>query len=128
MSIRKVLLQLAFLFLLVNLVCGLFFKGLQLLGVDPYVLMAGNLIVVSLTIVSFYLLLTGMKSSSTSGFLSTVLSSFMLKLLVAVVIVTLYSKLTSTSMNMPAILISMFLYLVYMFIELKGLLSLTKKK
>jgi hypothetical protein len=69
-----------------------------------------------------------MKSSSTSGFLSTVLSSFMLKLLAAVAIIFIYSKLTPTSMNMPAILISMFLYLVYMFIELKGLLSLTTKK
>jgi hypothetical protein len=52
----------------------------------------------------------------------------MLKLLAAVAIIFTYSKLTPTSMNMPAILISMFLYLVYMFIELKGLLSLTKKK
>ena len=128
MSIRKILQQIALLFLLVNLVCGLFFKGLQSLGVDPYVLMAGNLIVVVLTIVSFYLLFTGMKSTSTSGFLSTVLSSFMLKLLAAVAIIFMYSKLTPTSMNMPAILISMFLYLIYMFIELKGLLSLTKKK
>lgn len=128
MRIRNILQQIAILFLLVNLVCGLFFKGLQSLGVDPYVLMAGNLIVVVLTIISFYLLFSGMKSTSTSGFLSTVLGSFMLKLVAAVVIIFIYSKITSTSMNMPSILISMFLYLIYMFIELKGLLSLNKRR
>jgi hypothetical protein len=128
MSIRKTLQQIALLFLLVNLVCGFFFKGLISLGVDPYVLMTGNLIVVMLTVVSFYMLFSGMKSSTTSGFLSTVLGSFMLKMIAAVAIIFLYSTLATSSMNMPAIVISMFLYLIYMFIELKGLLSMTKKK
>ena len=128
MKIRKTLLQIALLFLLVNLVCGLFFKGLQTLGVDPYILMTGNLIVVVLTVISFYMLFSGMKSSTTSGFLSTVLGSFMLKLIAAVVIVFVYSKLAPDSMNMHSIVISLFLYLVYMFIELKGILSMTSKK
>jgi hypothetical protein len=128
MSIRKPLWQIALLFLLVNLVCGIFFKGLQSLGVDPYVLMAGNLIVVILTVISFYLLFSGLKSSSTSGFLSYVLGSFMLKLIMAVGIISLYSTLVHGATNTPSILISMFLYLIYMFIELKGLLSLSSKK
>jgi len=128
MRIRKTLLQIALLFLLVNLICGLFFKGLQSNGVDPYILMTGNLIVVILTIISFYMLFSGMKSSSTSGFLSTVLGSFMLKLIAAVAIIFVYSKLAHASMNMPSIVISLFLYLVYMFIELKGILSMTPKK
>ena len=128
MNTRKTLQQIAFLFLIVNVVCGLFFNGLKTLGIDPYVLMTGNLIVVILTIISFYMLFSGMKSSSTSGFLSNVLGSFMLKLIAAVAIILIYSKLAPASMNMPSIIISLFLYLVYMFIELKGLLSLTPKK
>ncbi len=128
MILRKTLMQIAGIFLLVNLLCGLFFSTLEHAGIDPFVLMMGNVIVVFLTLISFYILQLGLTSTSTSGFMSSVLSSFMLKLMMAVLIIFLYSRLVHGSMNIPSIIISMLLYLIYMFIEMKGLLAISKKK
>ena len=127
MILRKVLQPILLLFFGVNIFCGFSFQWLYKNGLDPYVLMTGNLIVCALTLISFYLLYKGLTAKSTTGFLSSVYSSFLLKLFIAGIIVVLYSKIAGPKMNMPAVFTSMVLYLVYMFIELRGLLTIIKK-
>ena len=109
-----------------NVFCAALFSWIRSTGMDPDVLLVGNLIVCLLTLLSFYLLYNGLKAKSTAGFLSSVYSSFLIKLFVAGIIVFVYSKMSGGKMNMPGVFSSMFLYLVYMFIELKGLLTLIK--
>jgi hypothetical protein len=126
MILRKVLQPIVGLFILVNSVCGLLFKWLQAKGLDPFVFMTGNIIVCLLTLVSFYMLYKGMKAKTTVQFMSSVYGSFLMKLVVCGLVVVLYATL-AVSVNSPAIFASLFLYLVYTFIEMKGLLLLLKK-
>ncbi len=126
MILRKVLQPILGLFILVNSVCGLLFKWLQTKGLDPFVFMTGNIIVCLLTLVSFYMLYKGMKAKTTLQFMSSVYGSFLMKLVVCGLVVVLYATLSDV-VNSPAIFASLFLYLVYTFIEMKGLLLLLKK-
>ncbi|MFN5421851.1 MAG: hypothetical protein ACK5AO_01175 [bacterium] len=124
---NKALRSIAFLFIVVCLIIVIAFKWLASAGLDPVVLLSGNLIVFLLTMSSFYLIKRGLGSTSTSGFLSSVYSSFIMKLVIAGLVVFIYVKLSGEQMNVPAVLASMFLYLLYTFIEVKGLLLLVKK-
>ncbi len=124
--LRKALRPILILFIAVNVFCAVLFNWIRSTGINPDVLLVGNLIVCMLTYLSFYLLYKGLKAKSTAGFLSSVYSSFLIKLFVAGIIVFVYAKMSAGNMNMPAVFTSMVLYLVYMFIELKGLLTLIK--
>lgn len=126
MILRKVLQPIVGLFIAVNSVCGLLFSWLQGKGLDPFVLMSGNLIVCLLTLISFYMLYKGMKAKTTVQFMSSVYGSFLMKLVVCGLVVVLYATL-STTVNSPAIFASLFLYLMYTFIEMRGLLMMIKK-
>ena len=124
--LRKALRPVLILFAAVNIFCAALFSWIRSTGMDPDVLLMGNLIVCLLTLLSFYLLYNGLNAKSTAGFLSSVYSSFLIKLFVAGMIVFVYSKISDGKMNIPGVFASMVLYLVYMFIELKGLLTLIK--
>jgi hypothetical protein len=128
MTTRKALLPILGLFIAVNVLCMFFTTWLTNLDVDVNVLRTGNIIVCALTLVSFYMLYRGLKAKSTTGFLSSVYGSFIVKLIIAGIIVVVYSKASNGKMNMPAVFACMFLYLFYMFIELRGLLLFVKNK
>jgi hypothetical protein len=69
----------------------------------------------------------GLTATSTTGFLSSVYGSFIMKLFFVGLVVVVYVKLSGDQMNVPAVFTSMVLYLLYTFIEVKGLLLLVKK-
>lgn len=124
---RKVLQPVVVLFVLVNVLCAILFRWLPSVGMDPIVLLAGNLLVFVLTLLSCYLMKTGLTATSTTGFLSSVYGSFIMKLFFVGLVVVVYVKLSGDQMNVPAVFTSMVLYLLYTFIEVKGLLLLVKK-
>lgn len=115
------------LFVLVNVLCAILFRWLPSVGMDPIVLLAGNLLVFVLTLLSCYLMKNGLTATSTTGFLSSVYGSFIMKLFFVGLVVVVYVKLSGDQMNVPAVFTSMVLYLLYTFIEVKGLLLLVKK-
>ena len=126
-KIKKVLQSILLLFILVNILCAAVFNWLLSVGFDPVVLLFGNLFICLLTLFSFYLMKNGLQSTSTSGFLSSVYGSFIMKLFIAGIVVFVYVKVSGDNMNVPAVFTSMVLYLLYTFIEVKGLLLLVKK-
>jgi FtsH-binding integral membrane protein len=69
----------------------------------------------------------GMKASTTAGFLRSVYGSFMLKLLLAAIVVFGYAFLYKEQINKPSLFTCMFLYLVYTFLEIRTLLKISKK-
>jgi hypothetical protein len=111
MKLRKSLFPILILFVVVNLMGFLAPAPLGSLDVNVEVLLLGNLLVCSLTLFSFW----------------TVYGSFILKLVVAAGVVVVYAKIKGAAMNNSGIFACLFLYLVYTFLEIKGLLLLIKK-
>jgi hypothetical protein len=127
MKVRKALFPIIVLFAIVNLLGFLLPGPLDSLDVNVEVLLLGNLFVSSITLFSFWMLFRGLKASSTHSFMTSVYGSFIIKLVVSALIVVSYAKKAGSEMNTPGVFASMFLYLIYTFLEIKGLLDLSKK-
>jgi hypothetical protein len=128
MNLRKALRPIWLLFIVVNFIGLVFYKQLKTAGIDADVLIAGNIFVFNLTIVSFYMLNRGLNAKTTFNFMSAVYGSFLMKLVVGAGAVVLYVLYAGEQKNLPAVFASMFLYLFYTFLEIKGLLELLKQK
>jgi hypothetical protein len=127
MKVRKALFPILVLFVIVNLFGFLLPGTLGALDVNVEVLLMGNLFVSTITLFSFWMLFRGLRASTTHSFMSSVYGSFIIKLVVSALIVVAYAKRAGDTMNTPGIFGSMFLYMIYTFLEIKGLLDLSKK-
>jgi hypothetical protein len=128
MNLRKALRPIYIVFIIINIVALVLYKQLKSAGVDADVLMTGNIFVFTLTVISFYMLNKGLNAKTTFNFMSAVYGSFMMKLVVGAAAVVVYVLYAGEQKNLPAVFASMFLYLFYTFLEIKGLLELLKKK
>ncbi|MEY3152207.1 MAG: hypothetical protein ACK5F9_08750 [Bacteroidota bacterium] len=115
------------LFLLVNIFTVVFYRTFLSIETDPNVLLIGNAYICILTLVSYWFMAAGAQSKSTVQFTSSVYGSFLIKMVLAVLIVVIYSKLAGKKMNSNGIIGCLFLYLIYMFLEVRGLMSLFRK-
>jgi H+/gluconate symporter-like permease len=128
MAARKSLFPLFLLFVSINGLSILFRRRLEPLGFDVNLLIVANLILCALTFVSFYILYKGMKASTTAGFLKSVYGSFLLKLILVAGLVFGYVMTNRDGVNKPSLIASMFLYLVYTFVETRSLLKISRRK
>ena len=127
MKLRKALRPIIIFFAAVNIVTASLYSTLSKMGFDADVFLVGNLFICLLTLVSFWMMHNGLQSKSTAGFMSSVYGSFIIKLVLAALVVVAYAQWKGNAMNTPALLFSMFTYLVYTYLEVKGLLALVKK-
>ena len=127
MKLRKALRPIIIFFAVVNILTASLYSTLNKMGLDADVFLVGNLFICMLTLVSFWMMHNGLQSKSTAGFMSSVYGSFIIKLVLAALVVVAYAQWKGNAMNTPALLSSMFTYLVYSYFEVKGLLALVKK-
>ena len=125
--IPKPLRSVLWLFVIVNIFTVVFYSGFKKIDTDPNVFLIGNVYLCIITLFSYWFMSNGSKSKSTVQFTSAVYGSFLMKLMFSVLIVIIYSKWAGSNMNSNGIMGCLFLYLVYMFLEVKGLMSLFRK-
>jgi hypothetical protein len=128
MKIRKALLPIAILFIVVNTLCLSLGGRLRTMGLDTEVLILGNLAVFAVTGLSAWILLRGLRTAKTMAFIRSVYTSFIVKFFLVAVAVLVYAWLAGDALNRPAVFLTMFLYLLYTFLEVKVLLTLMKEK
>jgi hypothetical protein len=125
--IPKPLRPIIWLFLVINIFTSVFYRTFTSIDVDPNILLIGNAYICIITLVSYWFMSTGSKSKSTVQFTSSVYGSFLMKLVLSVLIIVIYSKIAGKNMNSNGITGCLFLYLAYMFLEVRGLMSLFRK-
>ncbi len=125
--IPKPLRPIIWLFLVINIFTSVFYRTFTSIDVDPNILLIGNAYICIITLVSYWFMSTGSKSKSTVQFISSVYGSFLMKLVLSVLIIVIYSKIAGKNMNSNGIIGCLFLYLAYMFLEVRGLMSLFRK-
>ena len=128
MTSRRFFSPVFLLFFIVNAFMIGFRARLEKWGFDIEVMLIGNLVLCVITLLSFYMLNKGLQATSTAGFLRSVYGSFMIKLFLVAALVFGYVLLNKENINKPALFTCMFLYLVYTFVEIRGLLKLSKEK
>ncbi len=125
--IPKPLRPIIWLFLVINIFTSVFYRTFTSIDVDPNILLIRNAYICIITLVSYWFMSTGSKSKSTVQFTSSVYGSFLMKLVLSVLIIVIYSKIAGKNMNSNGIIGCLFLYLAYMFLEVRGLMSLFRK-
>lgn len=125
---RKSLIPIVVLFFAVALVALWMGDRLEAWGFDPMLLFAGNLFLYLLTLASWFLLVKGMKAKDTAGFLGSFYGSFLMKFLLVAVVAFAYLSSVRENVNKPSFFTCMGLYLVYMALETRAVLSTSKRK
>ena len=128
MNLRNSLRPIWLLFIGINFLGLVFYKQLKTVGVNTDVFQAGHVFVFTLTIISFYLLNKGLNAKTTFNFMSSVYGSFLMKLVFGAAAVVGYVMYAGEEKNLPAVFANLFLYLFYTFLEMRGLLEISKKK
>ena len=120
-------LPLLFVFLFVSSSSVVFGKELTKYHIDLNMVIIGNIILFSVTLLSFLLYQKALLADNTQAFLRNVYSGMMIKFFVCISATFIYVLTTGNAVNRPALFILMFLYLLYTFMETALLLKRSRQ-
>ena len=127
-SQKKVAIPLLLLFVFINAFLLLATNFLLKFGADKAVLIWANLICFLLNIVALFLSTKSLQNKNPNVFIRAVMGGMVIKMFVFVAAVLVYVIQTGSAYNKPAVIISLFFYLIYMVVEVAIVLKLNKKK
>lgn len=110
-------LPLLLVFLFVSSSSVVFGKVLARYHIDQIMLITGNIILFSVTLLSFLLYQRALMAGNTQIFLRNVYSGMMIKFFVCISATFIYVLSIGNGVNRPALFILMFLYFLYTFME-----------
>jgi ACR3 family arsenite efflux pump ArsB len=119
------------LFLLFIAFTALFIAGKNWLAkwsINQDVVIIGNLLMLLITLVSYLILLRGLKSANPHAFVRAVYGSFIIKFFVIAITAFVYIMIAQKNVSKGALIVSMVIYLIYTFIEVSVLTKLLKQK
>ncbi len=97
-------------------------------GFDQSVLIIANLLIVAVTLFSFFLAKKNLTSSNPHAFVNGVYKSILVKLFICIAAAAIYIVMTDGKVNKPALFTAMALYLLYSFLEVSLLQRQLKEK
>jgi ACR3 family arsenite efflux pump ArsB len=118
------------LFLLFSVFTGFFVGGKSMLvkwNAAQDVLIIGNILLLLITLCSYLLLYRGLQSANTQAFIRMIYTSFIVKFFIIIAAVFIYA-VSAKELNKAGIIICMFIYLIYTFVEVSALTKLLKRK
>ena len=124
----KLFLPLFIVYLAITLFSIVTKNRLEAMQVDVAVVRVANTFLLILSIFSLLFQYRGMQDANPNVFIRRVMGSLLLKMLVCVGAILMYHFLSGGQMNNRAILVSLFLYLVYLIVEVWILMNLNRKK
>ena len=115
-------------FILLN---ALFVVGRSMLvkwGIEPSVVIVGNLILFAVNLISFFLSRRALNSENPNVFVRAMYASVMIKLFTCIMAAFVYFMQAKQNVNKPGLYVCMGLYIVYTLIEVSTLTKLLRKK
>lgn len=107
----------------------LFLSGfLKKYGIDTNVLLAANGIFLLLNIIVFQIQKKALSHPNPNVFIRSVMGGMMLKMIVCAIAVLSYVLSIGTGYNKRSVFISLFIYLIYLAVEVATLMRLNNKK
>jgi len=127
-SPRRFLLPLFLLFVIVGLAVFLLGSFLEKNHISALVLQGANLLLFVVAILSFFIQRKGLHNKNPNVFVRSVMGSMMIKMLFCVVAVIIYVYISGDGFNKRAVFISLFLYLVYLAVEVRAVMKMNMNK
>lgn len=125
---QKLLQPLILLFLLLN--GGLFFvnENLTKWGLQYKFLIVANLIFFIISIIAFLMQKKALKNTNPNVFIRSVMGGMLIKMAICIVAVAVYAIVFKNNFSSNSILAAMFLYLVYLGVEVAVATKLNRQK
>lgn len=123
----KNLLPLIFIFFLFVALSFAFSSVLKSHHIDPYVIIGSNVFFLLISFFSMAIQLRGMQHKNPHVFVRSVMSGMLMKMVLCVAAVIVYSYASGDAFNKKGIFISLFLYLIYLAVEVSIIMKLNKK-
>ncbi len=124
----KGLLPLTLLFLLLMAATALLSGRLNQAGFDTRVLFGSNILFYSISVISYFLQLKGMRNSNSHVFVRSVMGAMMLKMLVCLAATFAYVTMAGDQFSKRAVFLALLLYLVYLAVEVYTVMKMNRKK
>lgn len=115
-------------FLIVTLLINTSTNFLLRYNINHQFLNAANLFLLSISIFSMILQLKAMGNKNPNVFIRSVMSSMLLKMFCSMIAIGLYVYTSRNNFNKKGVFISLFLYLIYLSVEVFTLIKLNNKK
>ncbi len=126
MKILKLISPVIILFGLLTVIIAVAREWAAGLGLDPDLLLVGNIFLCVLSLLSFLLLYRSVKTPSPQSFIRNFYISFLVKFILVASASLIYA-LSAEKINRLSVIICMVLYLIYTFIELRIILKESKQ-
>lgn len=125
---RKTFLPILLAFPIISGLILAFKTFLQKYGFDIKFLLIANLLLLTLSLASFFLQRKGLQSANPHFFVRTVYISMIIKMFICMIAVTAYFFTSASNVNKPSLFTSMGIYLLYTAIEVAALNKSIRKK
>jgi uncharacterized membrane protein len=127
-SNKKIILPLLLLFVIFstafNLTRGLLAKW----GIDSDVLIVANIIFFLISIIAFFMQKKALNNANPNVFVRSVMGGMLIKMFVVITAVIVYRLVAGNSVSKVSVFASMFLYLLYLGVEVAIITKLNKQK
>ena len=124
---NRVVMPLVAIFIILSGLLLVFSKSLQEKNVDTTVLLAANGLFFILNIIVFLTQKKAIGHSNANVFVRTVIAGMMIKMFACAIAVLAYVVLTGPGYNKKAVFISLFIYLIYLVVEVGTIIRLNKR-
>ena len=122
------LMPLVIIFTMISGLLVVFSKKLQSAGFDTDVLIYANIILFSLSVISYFMQARGLKNSNPNVFIRSVMGGMIMKMFACIIAVFIYVQSSGGDYNRKAIFTALCLYLVYLAVEVSVVMKLNKRK
>ncbi|HTB51728.1 MAG TPA: hypothetical protein VK718_03050 [Ferruginibacter sp.] len=126
--VLKKLVPLFIVFILFTMLPFLLQAVVTKLGLDKNVLLAANLLFFILGIGTFFIQRKALQNSNPNVFIRSVMSVMMIKMFVCIIAVLVYVLAMSDVYSTSSIFASLFLYFIYLIVEVTMMLKLNNQK
>ena len=123
----KKALPFVYLFIILNTIFLLFGNKLDAIKIDHFVVMGANILLFLISIVTLSMHLKAVKNPNPNVFSRSIMGGMIIKLFGLGAAVVIYLIQAGKDMSVYAIFASMFLYVLYTFLEVKIALQLNQK-
>jgi hypothetical protein len=127
-SQKKIILPLLVIFLFFCVVFTLSKMLLEKWGLDYYVLIVANLIFFLVSLGVFFMQKKALDHSNPNVFIRSVMGGMLIKMAVVVFAVIIYRLVAGNSVNKVSVFAAMFLYLLYLAVEVRVIMKLNRQK
>lgn len=116
------------LFIFINALAFIFKDFLNSYGFGIKFLLAANLFLFCLSLSGFFMQIKGLQSNNINAFLRSVYASLLVKIFVVIIALSIYLFIIKGKVNKPSLFTAMALYILYMVIEVKQLMKISRRK